>query len=135
MQQQIYVNLPVKALDRSKRFFASLGFKFKEEFGNGSAACLVVSDTIFVVLLAEPFFATFTSKPIADAHSTTETLLCLTCESRDDIDELVRLAVAAGGCARRAPLKDSFGYSHGFEDLDGHIWTLICMQSQQNNVL
>jgi predicted lactoylglutathione lyase len=83
------------------------------------------------MLLTEKFFATFTTKPIANAHATTEILLCLSCESRNRVDELVRLAVTAGGSAPRAPIEDTFGYGHGFEDLDGHIWELTCMQPQQ----
>ena len=135
MPQTIYINLPVKDLNQSKQFFSSLGFGFNEAFGSDSAACLVISDTIYVMLLVEKFFATFTTKPIANAHVTTEALFCLSCESRDRVDELVRLAVTAGGTAPRAPVVDSYGYGHGFADLDGHMWELMFMQTRQGSAL
>ena len=135
MPQMIYINLPVKDLGKSKQFFSSLGFRFKEEFGSDSAGCMVVSDTIYVMLLVEQYFATFTSKPIADAHVTTETLLCLSCSSRNRVDELVKLAVTVGGSSPRAPVEDSYGYGHGFADLDGHMWELMFMKSQSGSAL
>lgn len=82
MPQHIYVNLPVKDLERSKAFFAALGFNFNPQFSDDKAACMVVSDTIYVMLLTEPFFAGFTDKPIADAHRSTEVLVCLSRDSR-----------------------------------------------------
>lgn len=122
MPQHIYVNLPVKDLERSKAFFAALGFDFNPQFSDDKAACMVVSDTIYVMLLAEPFFAGFTDKPIADAHRSTEVLVCLSRDSRAGVDELVAKAKAAGGAVRRAPQDLGFMYGHGFEDPDGHIW-------------
>ncbi len=127
MSKQIYVNLPVKDLEQSKAFFSKLGFTFNAEFTNESGAGMVVADNIFVMLLAEPFFATFTAKPIADAKSSTEVLVCLSCDSRAQVDELVRLASSAGGSVPRSPQDHGFMYGHGFEDLDGHIWELVYM--------
>lgn len=129
MSTRIYVNLPVKNLNRTKEFFSSLGFLFKPEFTNEQGACMVVSDTIHVMLLTESFFQTFTSKPIADATKVTEVLVCLSCESRTKVDELVARAVAAGGKTPRAPQDHGFMYGHGFEDLDGHIWEVIYMEA------
>jgi len=125
--QSIFINLPVHDLRRSRAFYAGLGFGFNEQFSNDQAACVVVADNILVMLLVQPFFATFTSKPIADAHRTTEVLNCLSCESRDRVDELVRLAVQHGGSAPRDAQDHGFMYGHGFEDPDGHIWELVHM--------
>jgi uncharacterized protein len=125
--KQIFVNLPIKNMERSKAFFASLGYSFNPQFTNDQGACMVVSDTIYVMLLVEPFFQTFTKKPIADASKSTEVLLCLSCESRAEVDDMVRKALAAGGKAPNASQDHGFMYSHGFEDLDGHIWELAYM--------
>ena len=129
MSAQIYVNLPVKNLQRTKEFFSSLGFTFKPQFSNEQGACMVISDEIYVMLLTESFFQTFTNKPIADASKVTEVLVCLSCESRAKVDELVTKAVAAGGKTPREPQDHGFMYGHGFEDLDGHIWELVCMNA------
>jgi predicted lactoylglutathione lyase len=122
---QIFVNLPVKDLQRSVAFFTSLGFTFDPKFTDENATCMIVGANIFVMLLVERFFKTFTSKPICDATRSTEVLVCLSCESRAEVDELVAKAVAAGGGAPREPQDHGFMYAHGFEDLDGHIWELV----------
>jgi uncharacterized protein len=127
MSRQIFVNLPIKHMERSKAFFGALGFSFNPQFTNEQGACMVVSDSIYVMLLVEPFFQTFTKKQIADAGKTTEVLICLSCESRAEVDELVRKAVAAGGSTPNAPQDHGFMYGHGFQDLDGHIWELAYM--------
>jgi predicted lactoylglutathione lyase len=127
MSRQIFVNLPIKNMERSKAFFGALGFSFNPQFTNEQGACMVVSDSIYVMLLVEPFFQTFTKKQIADAVKTTEVLICLSCESRAEVDELVRKAVAAGGSTPNAPQDHGFMYGHGFQDLDGHIWELAYM--------
>jgi len=127
MSRQIFVNLPIKNMERSKAFFGALGFSFNPQFTNEQGACMVVSDSIYVMLLVEPFFQTFTKKQIADAGKTTEVLICLSCESRAEVDELVRKAVAAGGSTPNAPQDHGFMYGHGFQDLDGHIWELAYM--------
>lgn len=127
MAQSIFINLPVRDLVRSRTFYAGLGFSFNEQFSNDQAACVVVADNILVMLLVHPFFATFTNKPIADAHQTTEVLNCLTCESRGRVDELVRMATQHGGAAPRDAQDNGFMYGHGFEDPDGHIWELVHM--------
>jgi uncharacterized protein len=127
MSRQIYVNLPIKNMERSKAFFGALGFSFNPQFTNEQGACMVVTDTIYVMLLVEPFFQTFTKKPIADAGKTTEVLICLSCASRAEVDELVRKAIAAGASTPNAPQDHGFMYGHGFQDLDGHIWELMYM--------
>jgi hypothetical protein len=128
MAQQIYVNLPVRDLERSKAFFAKLGYGFNPQYTNEQAACMVVSeDHIYVMLLVESFFQTFTKKPVADATKSTEVLVCLSCESRQQVDDLVAKALAAGGSAPNPKQDLGFMYSHGFEDLDGHGWELVYM--------
>lgn len=127
MHKQIYVNLPVKDLARSRAFFSSLGFDFNAQFSNDQGACMIIGENIFAMLLAEPFFQGFTSKPIADARETTEVLTCLSCESREEVDALVQKALAAGGRAPNPKQDHGFMYGHGFEDLDGHVWELSYM--------
>ena len=127
MSRQIFVNLPIKNMERSQAFFKALGFSFNPQFTNEQGACMVIAEDIFAMLLVEPFFQTFTKKPIADAMKTTEVLVCLSCESRAEVDEMVRKAVAAGGTAPNAPQDHGFMYGHGFQDLDGHIWELAYM--------
>jgi uncharacterized protein len=127
MARQIFVNLPVKDLERSVAFFTRLGFTFDPKFTDKNATCMIVAENIFVMLLVEPFFGTFTAKKIADSRSTTEVLVCLSCDTRAEVDALVAKALAAGGTAPRAPQDHGFMYGHGFEDLDGHIWELVYM--------
>ena len=127
MHEQIFVNLAVNDLPKSRAFFESLGFSFNPQFSNDQGACLVIGDNIFAMLLVKDFFKTFTSKPLADPRKSSEVLLCLACESRAEVDTLVAKAVAGGGTAPRTPQDHGFMYGHGFEDLDGHIWELIHM--------
>ena len=127
MSRKIFVNLPIKNMERSQAFFKSLGFSFNPQFTNEQGACMVVSDDIFVMLLVEPFFQTFTKKPIADATKATEVLVCLSAESRAEVDALVKKAIAAGGTSPNPPQDHGFMYGHGFTDLDGHIWELAYM--------
>jgi predicted lactoylglutathione lyase len=126
--KQIFVNLPVKDLDKSKAFFNALGYNFNPQFTDANAACMVVQEgSIHAMLLVESFFKTFTDKAITDTRTSTEVLLCLSCESRAEVDELVAKAVAAGGTTPRAPQDLGFMYGHGFQDLDGHLWELVFM--------
>jgi predicted lactoylglutathione lyase len=127
MARKIFVNLPIQDMQRSKAFFSALGFSFNPQFTNEQGACMVISEDIFAMLLVEPFFQTFTSKPIADATQATEVLVCLSCDSRDEVDALVQKALAAGGKAPNPKQDHGFMYGHGFEDLDGHLWELMWM--------
>ena len=128
MATQIFVNLPVKDLDKSKAFFGSLGYSFNPQFTDENAACMVISDTIFVMLLIETFFRNFTSKDIVDAKKSTEALVCLSTNSRAEVDDIVCKAVAAGGRIYREPQDYGFMYGHSFEDLDGHQWEFVYME-------
>ena len=125
--RQLFVNLPVENLDRTIAFFAALGFGFNPKSTDENATCLVISEHIQVMLLTKPFFAGFTKKPVADARAATETLLAISCESREEVDALMAKAVAAGA-ATPMEIKDyGFMYQHGFEDLDGHQWEVFWM--------
>ena len=122
MNKQIFVNLPVKDLDKSKAFFNALGYTFNPQFTNESGACMVIADgSIYAMLLTEPFFKTFIDKPIVQAKEATEVLVCLSCESREEVDDLVAKAIAAGGRAARPPQAHGVMYGHAIEDLDDHI--------------
>jgi predicted lactoylglutathione lyase len=127
MSTKIFVNLPVKDLPRSMEFFKRLGFTFNLQFTDETAACMVISDDIFAMLLTHAKFREFTSKPICDATHSTEVLVALSRDSRELVDEMVKDALAAGGTTYAAVKDYGFMYQHGFQDLDGHIWELFYM--------
>ena len=127
MATKIFVNLPVKDLKRSVDFFTKLGYQFNLQFTDETATCMIVSDDIFVMLLTEAKFKTFTPKAICDATKNTEVLVCLSCETRQQVDDMVRKAVAAGGTTYADSKDYGFMYQHGYQDPDGHIWELIYM--------
>ncbi|MCX5390592.1 VOC family protein [Streptomyces sp. NBC_00094] len=127
--QMIFVNLPVKDLDASKAFFEKLGYSFNPQFSDDTAGCLVISDTIFAMLLTEEKFKTFTApgKEISDATKATEVLVTLSAESREKVDELADAALAAGAGPAKEPMDMGFMYGRSFTDLDGHHWELFWM--------
>ena len=129
MATKIFVNLPVKDLKRSMEFFTKLGYKFNPQFTDETAACMVISEDIYVMLLTHPKFKEFTPKAICDSTKNTEVLVCLSYESRDKVNDMVRKAVAAGGTTYTESKDYGFMYQHGFQDLDGHIWELITMEA------
>jgi len=128
MATQIFVNLPVKELSKSIEFFTKLGFTFNSQFTDENATCMIVDENIFVMLLVEKFFKTFTPKEICDTTKSTEVLVCLSAESRTDVDAMVAKAIAAGGTTYKEPQDHGFMYGHGFQDLDGHIWEIMFME-------
>jgi len=128
MARKIFVNLPVKDLQKSMAFFASLGFTFNMQFTDETAACMVISEDIYTMLLTERKFKEFTPNPICDARKSTEVLVCLDTESRVDLEATVKKAIAAGGTEYAKPKDHGFMYQHGFQDLDGHIWELFYME-------
>lgn len=130
MATKIFVNLPVKDLNRSMAFFNNLGYTFDPRFTDETAACLVISDDIFAMLLTETKFQEFTPKLLCDATKNTEVLVCLSCESRAQVDDLVHRAITAGGTTYADPKDYGFMYGHGFQDLDGHLWELIYMEPE-----
>ena len=127
MPTQIFLNLPVKDLKRAVEFFTRLGFIFDPKFTDENATCMIVGENIFVMLLVEDFFKTFTPKDICDTSKSTEVLICISVDSRERINEMVNKAVAAGGTAPRQSKDYGFMYQHGFQDPDGHLWELIYM--------
>ena len=133
MATSIFVNLPVKNLDKSKAFFIQLGFAFNPQFTGDTAACMIVAENIYVMLLIEEKFKSFTPKEICDTTRNTEVLVCLSSESREKVDEMVRNAVAAGGATYNEPQDHGFMYGHGFQDLDGHIWEIMFMEPSAIN--
>jgi hypothetical protein len=130
MSRQIFVNLPVKDLKRAVDFFTALGFSFNPQFTDENATCMIVGEQSFVMLLVEPFFQTFTDKPVADARTSTEVLVCVSCTGREEVDDLVARAVANGGSAPREAKDYGFMYQHGFQDPDGHLWELAYMSGE-----
>jgi predicted lactoylglutathione lyase len=126
-QQMIFVNLPVNDLDVSKKFFTELGYSINPQFSNENAASVVISDTIFAMLLTKPFYSTFTKKEISDATTTSEVMVALSAESRERVDELVDKALAAGGTPAGETQDHGFMYGRSFDDPDGHTWEVVWM--------
>jgi len=124
---KIFVNLSVKDLGKSMKFFKSLGYKFNKQFTNKNAACMIISKDIYSMLVTEKFFRTFTKKNISDAKKNTEVLLALSAASRRDVDKMMVKALKAGGKIVREPEDHGFMYGRSFEDLDGHIWEVFWM--------
>jgi uncharacterized protein len=129
MAKKIFVNLAVRDLKKSTDFFDRLGFTFNPQFTDETAACMIVSEDIYVMLLTESKFKSFTPKQVCDATKSTEVLVCLSAGSRNEVNDLVRKAVAAGAKTYKEPEDHGFMYGHGFQDLDGHIWELAFMES------
>ena len=128
MSRMIFVNLPVSDLARSIAFYEAVGALKNEEFRDESSQAMMFSDVIFVMLLDHKKFASFTPREIPDAHQTSQMLLCLSADSRDDVDATVARAATAGGRADPGPIQDfGFMYGRSFEDPDGHIWELSWM--------
>ncbi len=128
MGTKIFVNLPVKDLNKSIEFFTKLGYSFNAQFTDQTATCMIVSEAIFVMLLTHDKFKTFIPKKICDATKSTEVLVALSADSREKVDEIVSKAVDSGGTTYSESKDYGFMYQHGFQDLDGHIWELIYME-------
>jgi len=127
MATKIFVNLPVKDLNSSKEFFGKLGYTFNAQFTDEKAACMIISEDIYAMLLTESFFKTFITKEIADTSKATEMLICLSADSREQVDKLYNKAVAAGAKTPRDKNDMGFMYHASFEDLDGHTWEIMWM--------
>lgn len=132
MEKQIFVNLPVRDLDKTVKFFTKLGFKFNPQFTDENATCMVISENIFAMLLVEKFFKTFIAgKNISDAKKNTEVLIALNAESKESVDEMIKKAVQAGGKEFREKQDYVWMYSRSFEDLDGHVWEILYMDESK----
>jgi predicted lactoylglutathione lyase len=125
--RKMFVNLAVRDLAKSMAFFGKLGFDFNPQFTDEKAACMIVSDDAYVMLLTEPFFKTFTKKALCDTTARTEGLFALSCSSRAEVDEMVRTAIAAGGKQAMDPMDHGFMYGWSFYDLDDHHWEVFWM--------
>ncbi len=129
MTRMIFINLPVADLERSVRFYEGIGGRKEAKFSNEAAAMIVLSDAIHVMLLTHPFFSSFTGKPIADAHATSQVILCLSAESPAAVDAMAEAAAEAGGRVdvglKQEPVPLMYG--RDFEDPDGHSWEVMWM--------
>ncbi len=127
MPTQIFVNLPVKDLNRSVEFFTKLGYSFDPRYTNEVATCMIIEDPIYVMLLVEPFFKGFTKQEICDTSRYTESIICLSAASREEVEDLISKAVSAGATTPNEKKDEGWMYSHGYKDLDGHIWEVMYM--------
>jgi len=130
MPTSIFVNLPVKDLNRSVEFFTKIGYTFNPNFTDEKATCMIIEEpSIFVMLLTQPFFKSFMTEEVCDTSKFIETFVCLSCESRDQVDEIVRKAREAGATTPNPAQDHGWMYGHGFKDLDGHYWEFSYMDS------
>src|SRR4029077_9683959 len=133
MGTKVFVNLAVKDLEKSKAFFEKLGFTFNLQFTNKDAACMVISEDNYAMLLAESFFKTFTKKEIVNAKQSTEVLVALSSESKENVDKMMKNALDAGAKEANEPQDHGFMYGRSFEDLAGHIWEIFWMDPKAIN--
>jgi uncharacterized protein len=131
MATKIFVNLPVRDLDKSMAFFTALGFTFNPQFTDEKAGCMVISDSIFAMLLTEAYFQTFTKKAVSDAKTATEVLIALDANSKEEVQQLIAKAESAGATIYNEAQDHGWMYQHSFADLDGHQWELIYMDQSQ----
>jgi len=124
---QIFVNLPVKDLNKSMEFYKQIGYEFNPQFTDENAACMIIGENIFAMLLVQPFFQSFTKKELPDAHETTGVIVALSAESREQVNEIVDKAIEAGGKEPSEPHDQGFMYYRSYQDPDGHYWEIIHM--------
>ena len=127
MITNIFVNLPVKDLNKTVEFFTKLGFTFNPQFTDENATCMIVGKDIFVMLLVEKFFKTFTKKEISDTTKNTEAIVALSAQSREEVDRMMEKVVNAGGKEVRDPQDHGWMYGRSFEDINGHLWEIFYM--------
>lgn len=128
MTKRIFINLPVKDIAKSRTFFTALGFEFNDTFTNEEGACMVINDHTFVMLLRESFFHTFTAKRIVDTDDSAEAILAFSAETRDEVDDMVNKALAAGAMPSSGFDDQGWLYQGSFQDLDGHLWEIVFME-------
>jgi hypothetical protein len=125
--KEIYVNLPVKDLQKSVEFFSKLGFGFNKEMTDENATCMIVGDHIYVMLLMEEFFRKFTQKQLTDSGAATEVIIAISADSKEEVDEMVHIAIDAGGSASNDKMDNDYMYGWSFQDIDGHLWEVMYM--------
>ncbi|MGO4182500.1 VOC family protein [Paenibacillus sp. TAF43_2] len=123
----IFVNLPIKDLNKTVDFFTKLGFEFNPQFTDEKATCMIIGPNIFAMLLVEQYFQTFIDKEIADSSKTAEVIVALSAESREQVNEIVNKALEAGGKPAKDPIDHGFMYNWSFQDIDNHLWELVYM--------
>ena len=131
--KNIFINLPVKDVNKSTTFFRELGFEFNPQFSDETSSCMIVSDYIFVMIMIEERFKEFTKKEIPDTTTSSEVIICISAVSRQQVDELVNKALASGGKPYSDPQDHGFMYIWGFHDIDGHIWEVAYMDESAFN--
>ena len=129
MTTKIFVNLPVKDLNKTVEFFTKLGFTFNPQFTDENATCMIIGDIMFVMLLVEKFFKTFIKKEICDATKDAEVIVALSAESREKVDQMINRVIEAGGRESREPQDHGWMYGRSFQDIDGHLWEIIHMDN------
>ena len=127
MITKLFVNLPVKDLNKTVQFFTKLGFTFNPQFTDENATCMIVGNDIFVMLLVEKFFKTFTKKEISDVSKNTEVIVALSTQSREEVDQMMEKVIGAGGKESRDPQDHGWMYGRSFEDINGHLWEIFYM--------
>ena len=131
--QNIFINLPVKDLNKSTNFFKALGFEFNLQFSNENTASMIISGNIFALLMIEERFKEFSKKEVVDTTTSAEAIFCLSAESRDQVNDLVNKALSSGGKSASDPQDHGFMYVWGFQDLDGHLWEVAFMDESAMN--
>ncbi|MGX9292199.1 VOC family protein [Bacillus sp. A015] len=132
--KHLYINLPVKHVKESRVFFEQLGFDFQQQFTNDQAACLVIDDTITVMLLSLKHFQSISEKQLVDAKQASEVIISMRVDSREEVDELVEQAIAAGGSPFKEKQDHDFMYGWSFQDLDGHLWEVFYMDEERSDL-
>jgi uncharacterized protein len=127
MSHKLFVSLPIKDLDRTVTFFKGLGFTFNPKFTGENAACMLIGEAAYAMMLVESFFKTLTKKQICDTATHVEGAYGISCETRDEVDAMWTKALAGGGKDGGPPEDHGFMYSRSFEDLDGHHWEVVWM--------
>ena len=127
MTTQIFINLPVKNLERSINFFTSLGFAFNTDYTDENGTCMILNETTNVMFLVEKFFKTFTPRPVAVANDVSEVIVTLSADSRENVDQTISQAIQAGGMDSGTLVDEGWMYARGFQDLDGHLWEIMSM--------
>jgi predicted lactoylglutathione lyase len=133
MATKIFVNLPVKDLNKSIEFFTKLGFTFNPQFTDENATCMIIGEDIFAMLLVEEFFKTFTKKTICDSTKSNEVILALSTESRAKVDEMIKKVIEVGGIEPKEPQDHGWMYGRSFQDIDGHLWEIMFMEESAKN--
>lgn len=131
MKQDIVFNLPVQDVEKSRAFFTALGFRSNAQFGNEQAAFMDIVGGMHVMLSQEGFFQSLINKPVVKAKEANEVVICLNCDSREEVDSLIAKAAANGARIPHPPEEHGFMYDQGFEDLDGHLWNLVWVAARQ----